>query len=861
MTIIPSSNIGLQTPSIVDNSLVGNFNTQAIINAELQQYEQPIIDLQKQQSTLNSNVSDYQQINTDLTTLQTDAAALATPSDWQQMQATSSDSTVATATAAQGTPAGSIEFTVQQLASAETMVSAGSVSSTSDVVTSAPDFLLSQASALGFSALASNGLTLGQHTIKVTQASQAAETTGSTSFSSASAVTITSGSNDTIDLTVNGTAYTATIAAGTYSGTQLASAIDTALSTATDTATGATVNLSSVVQAGLNGSGGTSGELVLATTAQGSSQSLQVTGGDALASLGLSAMASASTGVDALVSVDGGTAQDVGTISAGSTLSLTAPTGSVSATVGQATGVGASLLSVGSTTATDVSTGNGSLANLVANINAAGTDVTASAVQTGSASYVLQLASSQTGASNDLTINRAAFSSSSLGTMQVASAGTDAQIQVGGSGGYTLTSATDTFSGLLPGLTVTVNQVSSNPVTVTVSTDASALAAKVQTMVSDANTVLADVQKYAGYDEATKQGGPLMGSAVLQDLTTQVQSIIASVTGTSTLGNAENIGITLGANGTLSFDKTTFENAVAANATQVADMFTQAGTFAPSSSAYTGQVSLVAASNGTQAGSYDVSISHSATQAVSDGAVLSSGTVSAAETLTIAMGGSSVSYTTTAGESLSSIAAGINAALAHGGLAMSASVVDSGQQLQLQSSAYGSAASFSVTTTNTASGTTGLAGSTAVAGTPTTFTGTDVAGTIDGLTATGTGQFLSLPVTASAPAAGLSLQVTATGITSATNLGTFTYIPGIAQSLASLANALSNPVTGSITQTVKSLQNQSQGLDSQITFYQNIAAQEQKLLTDEYSQLETTLGALQNQSSSLSSALSGLATL
>jgi flagellar hook-associated protein 2 len=186
MTSIQSTNIGLQTPTITDSNLVGNLNTQAIIQAELQQYELPITDLQDQQSTLNSDVSDYQQINTDLATLQTDAAALTTPSDWQQMQATSSNSTVATATAAQGTPAGSIEFTVQQLAAAETMVSSGTVSSTADVVTSAPDFLLSQASGIGFSALASNGLTLGTHTIAVTQASQAAETTGSTSFSSSS---------------------------------------------------------------------------------------------------------------------------------------------------------------------------------------------------------------------------------------------------------------------------------------------------------------------------------------------------------------------------------------------------------------------------------------------------------------------------------------------------------------------------------------------------------------------------------------------------------------------------------------------------------------------------------------------------
>jgi flagellar capping protein FliD len=68
-------------------------------------------------------------------------------------------------------------------------------------------------------------------------------------------------------------------------------------------------------------------------------------------------------------------------------------------------------------------------------------------------------------------------------------------------------------------------------------------------------------------------------------------------------------------------------------------------------------------------------------------------------------------------------------------------------------------------------------------------------------------------------------------------------------------------VSGAISQTIKSLQTQSQGLTSQIDFYGNIAAEEQKMLTTQFSNLETVLAQLQNQSSSLSSALSGLQVL
>jgi flagellar hook-associated protein 2 len=852
VTIIPSTNIGLQTPTITDTGLVGNFNAQAIISAEMQQYEQPIVDLQHQQSTLNANVSDYQQINSDLASLETAARALAMPSDWQQMQATSSDTAVATASAQQGTPAGSVEFTVSQLAAAESMVSAGSVASTSDVITSSPDFLLSQGGAqIGFAQLASQGLTLGQHTVQVTQASEAALATGTTDLAGQSSGITIGSSNDTVDVAVDGTAYALSIAAspsGGYSGSGLLAAVQSAISAA---------GASGVLQAGYNGSG----QLVLSTVDQGSSQTLQVTGGTALATLGLATMSSASSGVDGVVSVDG-TSTTLSTVAPGQQVSLSAPTGSVLATVvGQPPTVGGSLLQVGSVTATDVSTGNGSLADLVANINAAGSGITAAALETSSGSYVLQLSSSKTGVANDLSVDTGAFSGSSLGNLQVATQGADAEIQIGGTGGYTLTSSSDTFTGLLPGLSVTAQQVSSTPVTVTVGPDAKAMAADVNTLVTAANTVLTDVQKYAGYNETTKTGGPLMGSAVLENLPSQIQAIIASTVGTSTLGNAENLGLTVGSDGSISFDQSTFEQAYAANPTQVANMFTQGGTFNPSSSNYAGQVSVSGAGTDTQAGAYAVTISQSAAQAVSDGSVLSSGTVSAAETLTIAMGGQSVSYTTTAGEALSQIASGINQALASAGMAMSAQVVDSGQQLQLASSAYGSAASFSVTTTNTASGTTGLAGPSATAGTPTTFTGTNVAGTIDGVTATGNGQYLTVPTGASSPAAGLSLQVTTPGITTSTNLGTLTYTPGIAQSLVTLADSLSNPVSGAISQTIKSLQTQSQGLTSQIDFYGNIAAEEQKMLTTQFSNLETVLAQLQNQSSSLSSALSGLQVL
>ncbi len=76
-----------------------------------------------------------------------------------------------------------------------------------------------------------------------------------------------------------------------------------------------------------------------------------------------------------------------------------------------------------------------------------------------------------------------------------------------------------------------------------------------------------------------------------------------------------------------------------------------------------------------------------------------------------------------------------------------------------------------------------------------TFTGTDVAGTINGVTATGNGQQLLVPF-ATPGFGGLALNITGTTLG---DLGTFTYSPGIAQRVSTAVNDATDAVTGYIT--------------------------------------------------------------
>jgi flagellar hook-associated protein 2 len=837
---LPYSNYTLNTsgsgPVLSFNGLISGINTQQIIQALMTAYKLPQTDIHNQINQLNANMGDYQQLSGDLTQLQSAADAISQASLWNAMTASSSNSAVATATASPGASPGSISFNVNQLAQADLIATSQSVSSTSATVASSSPFLLStSATANGVTSLTGSSLALGTHTFDVTQALTGGVAQGSSAL--ASSVTISTGTNDVLSATVNGTAYNFVIAAGTYAPTQLASAIDSASNVAGSQLLQATVT--------------PQGTLKIGTTLLGSSASLQLTGGTALSSLGMTAQATVSNGTAGTVTLDG-TSNSINNVNAGSTVTLSDGTGGTITA-----GVGDFGLSQGTFTAQNVSTGNGSLSNVVSNINNSGAGVTASAVQVASGSYILQIASNTTGVNGAIVMDQTPFTSY-LGGFNTVTQAQDAKLQVGGSQGYILDSASNSVTGLLPDVAINLQSAQapgSTPVTVSVSGDGQAMAQQVQNLVNAANQALSDINKYAGYNYSTNTGGPLMGDSNLNSLTQQILGVIAQTVGSGSLDGAQAVGVSVTGAGTIDFNQSTFLSAYAANPSGVAQIFTQQGNFTPSSSTYESGASLLYAPDTTPAGSYAINVTHSATQAVDTGSTSLTGTIVGAETLTFSQGGSTASYSATAGESLSAIASGLNQAFSSAGLSLNASVatVTGGTALVVNSVNYGSAQSFSVTSTATGVGQTGLAGSTGSA----SFAGTDVAGSIDGIAATGTGQTLAVPLSSST-IPGFSVTVTAPGITSSTNIGTINYTQGIAGGLAYVGNAAASPINGSLTYTIASLQQQISGLQTQYNNYTPMIQAEQTMLEQEFSAMEATLGGLQNTSQAVSSQIAKL---
>ena len=823
--------------------LESGLNTSEIISAEMQVFEQPLDALQTRQSALNTQISDYQAINSQLLTLQQSADALADPVAYDEaFSASSSNSSIATGTISSGSQAGSVTLAVDQLATGSTQISQGTVASTDDVVASGTILVGSGGAALGLASItAGSGLAVGAHSISVTQASAGATVAAATPLAASTTIT---GANDQIDVDVDGSPLSVTIAAGTYTPAQLAQAI-------TQGSGGA-----------LSASVSTGGQLSIATTQQGSTASLQVTGGSALGDLGLAGGATV-YGTDGTIDVDG-TSTTVNDIAGTGTTQVTLDSGDGGTITAEISGG----LSVGTMNAQNVSVGDGSLSSVVSGINQADAGVTATALLVGTDEYALEVTSNSTGTAGAATVDTQAFSGSSLGALETTTAAQNAVVSIGGTGGFAVTSQTNTVTGLLPGVSVNLAQVSATPVTITVSPDGSQVVSQVSALVSAANQVLSSISTDTAYDQSTNTAAPLNGQTSLTELAQQVLSIVGHAVGASGAGSdgtaGESAGLAITSSGTITFNQSAFEAAYDKNPAAVQAMFTEGGTFSPSGSAYGGQVSVAGATDGTVAGDYAVSISQSAAQAVDTGsATFAAGTstIGAAESYTVSSGSNSATYAVSAGESVADVISGLNGALAAAGIDVSASLSGSpgAYGVELSSADYGSAATFGVT----ASGSDQL-GLTTAGG---TYAGTDVEGTIDGQTASGSGRILSLS-DASSPADGLVLQVTTPGITTATALGTVDYQPGLAQSLANLAEQATLSPRGQIADTITGLKNTLSNVTGSIALQQQLVSTQQATLTQEFTHLEETLSQLSSESqfltdsaSSSSSSSSGLSSL
>lgn len=408
---------------------------------------------------------------------------------------------------------------------------------------------------------------------------------------------------------------------------------------------------------------------------------------------------------------------------------------------------------------------NNSLAGIRDAINAAGAGVTASIVNDGSGTpYRLSLTSTKTGAASSMKISVAdtAPDTGLSALLNNDPAGSQALTQTAAAQNALLTidgiavskpsnTVTDTLTG------VTLNLLKTNvgaPTTLTVARDTSSVTTAVNGFVKAFNDISQTLRDASAYNATTKTAAILNGEATVRTMQTQVANILTApiAGGASVYSRLSDIGVSLQKDGTLSVDSTKLNAALTSNFDGFAGLFAATGKASDSLVTYSG------ASSNTVAGSYDVNLTRLATQGSTQATAAAGLTIDGTNnTLSVMLNGVSSSVTlsqktyASAADLAAELQSKINGNTAFVATNSSVQVTQAGGVLKITSGLYGSASGINITET----GTPNLHFDTSGANVQ---PGVDVAGTINGASATGSGQLLT--GAAGDPSSGLGIIVT-----------------------------------------------------------------------------------------------------
>ena len=194
-------------------------------------------------------------------------------------------------------------------------------------------------------------------------------------------------------------------------------------------------------------------------------------------------------------------------------------------------------------------------------INRAGAGVTASLVNdSAGARLVLRGA---TGAENAAPgLSALAYDASTGGVSQMTrtQSASNAQATING---LSVSSTSNTMTGVVDGLTLQLNKTSSTPINVNVTKDTEAIRKGIDTFVSTYNNVVSTVRVQSKYDEASKTSGPLQGDSTARGLLAQIRNMVGSSSGASSVfGRLSDIGMDINVDGTLAINSTKMSSAM-----------------------------------------------------------------------------------------------------------------------------------------------------------------------------------------------------------------------------------------------------------------------------------------------------------
>jgi flagellar hook-associated protein 2 len=403
---------------------------------------------------------------------------------------------------------------------------------------------------------------------------------------------------------------------------------------------------------------------------------------------------------------------------------------------------------------------NNTLSGVRDAINAANIGVSATIINDGTSNRLV-MTSKETGASSSIKISvgdsdgnnldesglsRLAFDPVSVAgagkNMAEVQSGQDAKLKIDG---IAIIKPSNTITDAIEG--VTLNLLKSNtgsPTTLTVGRDVTGIKASVEAFVKAYNNVSQTLAGLSAYNAASKTGSALQGDSTTLSIQSRLRATLSAAVGGGAAGSGfsslSQIGVAFQKDGSLALDSTKLQAALDNNFDSIARLFSAQGKSSDSLVSYTGSTQK------TAAGSYAITVSRLSTQASLMGSQAAGLTIIAGanDQLDVNVDGMLASITLSAGTygSADVLAAEVQSKLngAAGLLNAGNSVVvsQSAGVLTVTSARYGSASAVSIAGGNGAANLMGAS--------PVLTAGVDVAGTINGVAATGIGQTLSAAV-------------------------------------------------------------------------------------------------------------------
>ena len=423
--------------------------------------------------------------------------------------------------------------------------------------------------------------------------------------------------------------------------------------------------------------------------------------------------------------------------------------------------------------------------------------------------------------------------------------GQNAQFSVDG---IDFSTASNVISTAIEGVTLTLTSAEAGATTtVTVSRSASDAQKAVQGFVDAYNAVADFITQQSTAPKTGQTAPPLYGDNLLrQPKAALPQALLSTIGGTaSDLSTAAMAGLSIGRDGKLTLNATKFNDAFNNRLAELQKLFQQGGSTTVSSTFY------VTSTSRTPAGTYPVSITQAASQSQAVGSGLGGTYVDdgTGDTMTVTDTalGRSTSITLTNGMTSTQIVAALNTAFGANGLGVVAREVAG--EVTIGQSAFGSTAGITVAYTAG-----GNLGNVPVA-VGTYANGTDVAGTINGEAATGSGQVLIAK--AGTTAAGLSVRYAGATTGSAgdvtVRLGTGALLERLLQQYTDLNTGGIDSRNNSLTGRIKTLNDNADRIMAQLDVRKTS-------LLKQYANMEESLGRLQSQSQSITAMLNSLTT-